>query len=158
MFSSPILYFLLLVILLVIYQTNGTNVTFVPQPIGITVADLPLPYASVSASKAAQVISVPDDPLLYSPDGFTVKLFMSGLTSPRYLVYTPTNDILVSEPNANRISCLVDNDHDGYPDQRLTFADASNGLIYPYGMAFVNGYFYVGNRDATRRYLWSSGS
>jgi glucose/arabinose dehydrogenase len=85
-------------------------------------------------------------------------LFMGGLTSPRYLIYTPTNDILVSEPNVNRISCLVDSDHDGYPDKRLTFADASNGLNYPYGMAFANGYFYIGNRDATRRYLWSSGS
>ncbi|CAF4613708.1 unnamed protein product [Rotaria sp. Silwood2] len=83
---------------------------------------------------------------------------MSGLVSPRYLIYTPTNDILVSESSINRISCLVDNDQDGYPDQRLTFANASNGLNYPFGMVFANGYFYVGSRDAIRRYSWTSGS
>ena len=148
----------MLLILVVIYRTNGTNVTFVPHAYRIKVADLPRPYASSSASKRARIIAVPSNPRLYSPDGFTVKLYMTGLTSPRYLIYTPTNDILVSEPNANRISCLVDNNNDGYPDAHLTFADASNGLNYPYGMAFANGYFYVGNRDATRRYLWTSGS
>jgi glucose/arabinose dehydrogenase len=155
MFSESVLR---LILLLVIYRTNSTNVTFVPQSIYITVADLPKPYATSSASKSAQIIPVPADPLLFVPDGFTVKLYMTGLTSPRYLIYTPTDDILVSEPSANRISCLIDNDHDGYPDQRLTFADASNGLSSPFGMAFINGYFYVGNKDATRRYLWTSGS
>ncbi|CAF0922535.1 unnamed protein product [Rotaria sordida] len=83
---------------------------------------------------------------------------MSGLISPRYLLYTPAGDLLVSEPNANRISCLLDTDNDGYPDQRTTFADASNGLNRPYGMAFANGYFYVGSRNATRRYSWIHGS
>ncbi|CAF4205801.1 unnamed protein product, partial [Rotaria sordida] len=123
-----------------------------PQPIRITIANLPRPYASSSASKSPRVIMVPANPLLYVQDGFIVELYMSGLTSPRYLIYTPTNDILVSESSANRISCLVDNNRDGYPDQRLTFADSSNGLNYPFGMAFFNGSFYVGNRDAIRRY------
>jgi len=158
MFSLFVKPFFSLLILLIIYRINSTNITFVPQPIHLTVADLPQPYATSSASKSPQVIAVPADPLLYVPDGFTVKLYMSGFTTPRYLIYTPTDDILVSESNANRISCLVDNNHDGYPDERLTFADASNGLNYPFGMAFVDGYFYVGNKDATRRYLWTSGS
>jgi glucose/arabinose dehydrogenase len=158
MFSSSVLRLFLSLILLQIHQINGKNVTFVPQPMRITVADLPPPYATSSASKGARVYPVPADPVLYVPDGFTVKLYMTGLSSPRYLIYTPTGDILVSESGANRISCLVDNNQDGYPDQRLTFADASNGLNYPFGMAFVNGYFYVGNKDATRRYQWTSGS
>ncbi|CAF2497907.1 unnamed protein product [Rotaria sp. Silwood2] len=83
---------------------------------------------------------------------------MSGLLSQRYLIYTPTDDILISESSANRISCLVEKDHDGYPDQRLTFADASNGLNYSFGMAFINEYFDVGNRDTVRRYSWTNGS
>jgi glucose/arabinose dehydrogenase len=158
MFSLFVKLVFLLLILLISHRINGTNITFVPQPIRLTVADLPQPYATSSASKSPQVIAVPANPLLYVPDGFTVKLYMDGFTIPRYLIYTPTDDILVNEPGANRISCLVDNDHDGYPDARFTFADASNGLNYPFGMTFVNGYFYVGNRDATRRYLWTSGS
>ncbi|UJR07166.1 hypothetical protein I4U23_011454 [Adineta vaga] len=158
MFLLHILRSYLLLILLTIHQINAINITFNPQPIRITVANLPQPYATSSVAKGARVIPVPTNPRLYVPDGFIVKLYMSGLINPRYLIYTPSNDILVSEPSANRISCLVDNNNDGYPDQRLTFADSSNGLNSPFGMTFINGYFYVGNRDATRRYLWTNGS
>jgi glucose/arabinose dehydrogenase len=83
---------------------------------------------------------------------------MTNLNNPRYLLYTPSGEILVSEPDADRISCLLDTDNDGFPDQRLTFADVSNGLNKPYGMGFTNGYFYVGNANDTRRYLWFPGS
>ncbi|CAF2859691.1 unnamed protein product [Rotaria sp. Silwood2] len=158
MFSSSIFYLYSSFILILFHRINCKNISFIPQSIKITVAGLPQPYATSSASKGARVIPVPLDPQLYVPDGFSIKLYMSGLTAPRYLIYTPNDDILVSESSANRISCLVDNDHDGYPDQRLTFADASNGLNYPFGMAFLNGYFYVANRDALRRYSWTSGS
>ncbi|CAF3923396.1 unnamed protein product [Rotaria magnacalcarata] len=158
MFFSSVFHPFSLLILLLFHQNNCTNITFIPQPIKITVADLPQPYASSSVSKVSRIISVPTDPQFYVPDGFIVKLYMSELVAPRYLIYTPTDDILVSESSANRISCLIDNDHDGYPDQRLTFADASNGLNYPFGMAFIDGYFYVANRDAVRRYSWSSES
>ncbi|CAF2673300.1 unnamed protein product [Rotaria sp. Silwood2] len=147
-----------LAFLLVFHQINCKNVTFVPWPINITIEDLPQPYASSSVSKSPQIIRVPSKPLVYIPDGFIVKLYMSGLLSQRYLIYTPTDDILVSESSANRISCLADKDHDGYPDQRLTFVDASNGLNYSFGMAFINEYFYVGNRDTVRRYSWTNGS
>ena len=139
-------------------QIHAENVTFVPQSIKITIADLPAPNANQSVSKYPNVTSVPSNPQLYVPNGFSVKLYMTGLTSPRYLIYTPSGDILVSEPDANRISCLVDSDNDGYPDQRITFADVSNGLNSPYGMVFINGFFYVGNEDAVRRYPWVNGS
>lgn len=138
--------------------TYGDNVTFTPVPINITVDNLPVPFATPSASKGAKIIAVPSNPLLSIPNGFTIKQYMSGLVSPRYLLYTPSGDLLVSEPNANRISCLLDTNNDGYPDERITFADISNGLSRPYGMAFADGYFYVGCPDATRRYQWTSGS
>jgi glucose/arabinose dehydrogenase len=159
-FSSLNRFFVLVVFVTCLhkYQTNGTNVTFIPEPIHITVDDLPDPFATASVSKGARVIPVPDDPVLYVPDGFTVKLYMSGFRTPRYLLYTPTGDILVSEPNANRISCLIDIDGDGYPDESVVFADSSNGINRPYGMAFIDGYFYVGNQNATRRYSWIRGS
>jgi glucose/arabinose dehydrogenase len=134
------------------------NITFIPKPIRITISDLPSPYATKSADRRPKISRVPINPRLFVPDGFTIKLLMTGLISPRYLIYTPTDDILVSEPNADRISCLVDTNNDGYPDRRKTFADNSNGLNQPYGMAFANGYFYVGNADAIRRYSWIRGS
>jgi glucose/arabinose dehydrogenase len=143
--------------LLTIY-VHTENLTFVPKAIHISLTDLPSPYATKSANRKAKIISVPSNPRLFLPNGFSIKLFMADLISPRYLVYTPTDDILVSEPNANRISCLLDTNNDGYPDQRVTFADASNGLDRPYGMAFADGFFYVGNVDAIRRYSWIRGS
>jgi glucose/arabinose dehydrogenase len=82
----------------------------------------------------------------------------SDLSSPRIPIYTPSGDILISETGINRISCLLDNDNDGYPDERVTFANESNGLSYPFGMAFADGYFYVGNTSETRRYPWASGN
>ena len=158
MFLPFVTYLYVYLLLIFIYQSNGTNITFVPQPIRIAVSDLPAPYNTTSASKPPIVIPVPENPSLYVPEGFTVKLCMSGLSTPRYMIYTPDGDILVSESAANRISCLIDTNNDSYPDERLTFADASNGLSYPFGMVFVNGYFYVGNRGDTRRYLWTSGN
>ena len=149
---------LVLTIVFLGYKTNAKNITFVPEPIHITVDSLPAPYSTPSYDKDRILRPVPDDPELFVPEGFTVKLFMDGLTMPRYLLYTPTGDLLVSEPSLNRISCLVDNDGDGYPDERQTFADQSNGLNLPYGMAFVSGYFYVGSRNETRRYPWIRGS
>ena len=147
-------FFFLLCVLL--EPTACANVTFTPQAIRLTINDLPAPYATVSASKSAHVVGVPSDPSLYAPEGFTVKLYMDGLSNPRLLIYTPAGDLLVSEPSANRISCLVDNNADGFPDERRTVADASNGLNSPFGMAFSGGYLYVGNADSTRRYPWTS--
>jgi glucose/arabinose dehydrogenase len=149
---------LMFIIVFLGHKTNAKNVTFVPVPISITVDSLPAPFNISSYDKDPILHPVPDDPQLFVPEGFTVKLFMDGLIMPRYLLYTPTGDLLVSEPSVNRISCLVDNDGDGYPDERQTFADKSNGLNQPYSMAFANGYFYVGSRNETRRYSWIRGS
>jgi glucose/arabinose dehydrogenase len=136
-----------------------TNVTFTPTPIRITVADLPKPFTTPSASKDANITRVPLDPQILVPDGFVVKNYWTtDLIKPRLLLETPNGDILVSEYRANRISCLVDHDHDGFPDERLTFADESNKLNFPYGMAFDQNHFYVSNRNGIRRYAWVNGT
>ena len=130
----PILLFSIALNFICDYQIHGTNVTFVPKPIHITAANLPRPFATPSAEKDANIIAVPSNPYISVPSGFTVKTFMTDLIMPRFLLYTPTGDILVSEPRANRISRLIDHDNDGYPDERMTFADQSNKISLPYGM------------------------
>ncbi|CAF0940316.1 unnamed protein product [Adineta steineri] len=157
MFSKlqySILIYCTIIICIFDYRTDATNVTFIPTPIRITVADLPAPFTTQSANKDGNIIPVPSDPQISVSVGFTVKLFIDDLITPRFLLYTPTGDILVSEPSANRISCLVDSNNDGYPDERITFADASNKISRPYGMAFIKGYFYVANSNGIRRYPW----
>ena len=150
-FSLPLLFTF---VVFCLYETHSTNLTFVPKPIRINIADLPPPFATPNVDRTAIVDPVPSDPHLSTPNGFSIKLYMSGLEEPRF-IYTPNDEILVSESNASRISCLLDTDKDGFPDQRVTFGDASNGLDEPHGMAFFQGFFYVGNRCDIRRYQWN---
>lgn len=53
-----------------------------PQPIKITPASLPKPYASSSASKSPNVIPIPSKPTLKVPTGFVVSVFAEGLDRP----------------------------------------------------------------------------
>ncbi|CAF4020487.1 unnamed protein product [Adineta steineri] len=134
------------------------NITFVPSPICINIGDLPAPYNTTSAEKDAKLYPVPLDHKFFIPEDFSTRLIASNFTRPRYLLYTPSGDILVSEPSANRITCLIDTNNDGYPDQRTIFADASNGLNRAYSMVFVDDYFYIASFGDIRRYKWISGS
>lgn len=131
--------------------------TFSPQPIRITLADLPQPFASDSASKSPNVISVPSNPRLRVPEGFTVNVFAADLSAPRWLALTPSGDVLVTETKQNRIRLLRDTNGDGVADQRQTFASADNGLNLPFGMAFAKGSFFLGNTDAVLQFPFSEG-
>lgn len=128
-----------------------------PEPIRISIADLPAPYASESASKSPNVVPVPDNPELAVPPGFTVNVFAEGLDRPRWLALTPEGDVLVTETRQNRIRRLRDTDGDGVADEQSTFADASNGLHIPFGMAFGPDSFFLGNTDAVLRFPYAAG-
>lgn len=115
--------------------------------------------------------------------GLAVNAFASGLDHPRWLFVLPNGDVLVAEtnaptrpqdatgirgwvmkkvmaragagvPSANRITLLRDTDSDGVADQRHNFV---NGLNSPFGMALVNGVFYIANTDAIVAYDYSDG-
>lgn len=121
-------------------------------PIRITLADLPAPYSSNSASNQAEVANIPDAPVLQVPAGFEVNVFAEGLTRPRWLALTPTGEVLVVERDQNRIQRLHDSNADGVADRQTVFADRQNGLNRPFGMAFADGYFFLGNTDAVLRF------
>ncbi|PSN17851.1 sorbosone dehydrogenase [filamentous cyanobacterium CCP5] len=133
------------------------TVPLTAEPIQISLADLPEPYASESASQSPQVVPVPDNPQLQAPEGFTVNVFAEELDAPRWLALTPSGEVLVTETRANRIRLLKDTDGDGTADQVQTFATTDNGLDIPFGMAFTEGAFYLGNSDEVRRYDYTSG-
>ncbi|HLO49819.1 MAG TPA: sorbosone dehydrogenase family protein [Kamptonema sp.] len=127
-----------------------------PQPIRLTVANLPQPYATQSASKSPQVIP-PQSSALRVPPGFTVNVFADNLDAPRWLALTPTGDVLVTETRQNRISLLRDTNGDGVADVRKTFATGANGLNIPFGMAFSDRYFFLGNSAEVRRFPYNQG-
>ena len=131
--------------------------TLKPQPIRISLEDLPQPYATNSASKPPHVVTIPENPILKVPAGFQVNVFAESLDRPRWLTLTPSGDLLVTETRQNRIRLLLDGNGDGVAEVRKTFADSENGLDIPFGMAFADGYFFLGNHNAVRRYPYTPG-
>jgi glucose/arabinose dehydrogenase len=121
-----------------------------PQPIRVTLEQLPQPNATESASKPPEVVPIPENPVLRVPAGFTVNVFAEGLDRPRWLALTPTGDVLVTETRQNQILLL--RHKDGTVFSRRPFATADNGLNLPFGMTFANGSFYVANTDAVLRF------
>lgn len=128
-----------------------------PQPIRITLNQLPPPYASESASKSPDVVPIPQNPVLRVPSGFVVNVFADGLDRPRWLALTPDGDVLVTETRQNRIRRLRDTNRDGVADVKETFANPSNGLNQPFGMAFAGNSFFLGNTDAVLRFPYQKG-
>jgi glucose/arabinose dehydrogenase len=113
-----------------------------------------------------------------------VNAFARDLDHPRWLYVLPNGDVLVAEsnapprpedeaggikgwfmkramkkagaavPSANRITLLRDTDGDGVAETRHVFLDS---LHSPFGMALVDGTFYVANTDAVVRFPYRDG-
>ncbi|MBP0020490.1 MAG: sorbosone dehydrogenase family protein [Cyanobacteria bacterium SBLK] len=129
----------------------------VPKPIRITLDRLPKPFATRSAAKSPRVVPIPNNPILKVPQGFQVNIFADNLERPRWLALTPTGDILVTETRQNRIRLLKDRDGDGVAESREIFATSENGLNIPFGMAFSQESFFLGNTNAVRKYSYRIG-
>ncbi|MBO9998777.1 MAG: PQQ-dependent sugar dehydrogenase [Cyanobacteria bacterium SID2] len=119
--------------------------------------DLPEPFETPSTANPAQVVPVPDTSVLQVPDGFSINVFAENLNRPRWLALTPTGDVLVTETPDSQIRLLRDTNGDGTADDRSIFANADNGLDRPFGMAFSEDAFFLGNEGDVRRYAYQSG-
>jgi glucose/arabinose dehydrogenase len=116
-------------------------------------------------------------------DGLEVTAFARDLDHPRWLHVLPNGDVLVAEsnappdssaikglkgvvmkrvmkkagaavPSADRITLLRDADGDGIAESRTVFL---SGLRSPFGMALVDGSFYVANADSLMQYPYRDG-
>lgn len=130
---------------------------FSPQPIRININSLPKPFATQSASKSPQVVSIPANPTLRVPSGFVVNVFAENLNAPRWLALTPNGEVLVTETPENRILLLRDTNGDGVADVRKSFATAQNGLNIPFGMAFAGNNFFLGNTNEVLHFPYQKG-
>lgn len=115
--------------------------------------------------------------------GVHVSAFATGLDHPRWLYVLPNGDVLVAEtnapprpqdgrglkgwitrlvmkrtgagvPSADRITLLRDADGDGVAETRSIFL---HNLHSPFGMALVEGDFYVADTDAVSRFPYEAG-
>ncbi|MBI4891833.1 MAG: hypothetical protein HY821_14500, partial [Acidobacteria bacterium] len=103
---------------------------------------LPAPYHTPSASNAPRVIERPDGARLQVPAGFDVQPFATGFERPRYMIYGPGGEILLSDSiKGGGVYALVDRDHDGkIADGEKT--KLVSGLDRPFGLATWKGYLY----------------
>ena len=86
----------------------------------VTVADLPAPYATGSASNSPGTVPRPAAAMPQAMPGYTVSLYADALENPRLMRTAPNGDIFVAESRPGRIKVLrgrdaVDQPFDGEP-------------------------------------------
>jgi glucose/arabinose dehydrogenase len=128
-----------------------------PTPIKITLADLPQPYATESASNSPQVIPVPKQPTLQVPAGFKVNVFANNLPDVRWMTVTPDGDVLAVQSKQDKITLLQDKNNDGVAEIKQTFGDRNNNLDQPLGVTFAENAFYVANTGEVLKYDYQPG-
>jgi glucose/arabinose dehydrogenase len=97
-------------------------------------------YASGTTEAA---VNAPDAGVLGLPTGFKAAPYYSGLTTPRFVSFSPEGDLYVAEFGLtnNEIKVLPDHNHNGKPDDVITFA---GGFLSPNNVTFHDGSVYVG--------------
>ena len=122
----------------------------------IKLGDLPKAEVARGPQNFPTVIrEQPANASLTLPRGFSISAFAEAeLQQPRWLALAPNGDVFVSESQRGRITILRDTNKDGKADERFVFASE---LPRPFGLAFWNGYLYVGTTPAVVRYKYKAG-
>lgn len=89
------------------------------------------------------------DARLRAPAGYGVALWASDLPNARFLRFTATGDLLVSQPRHGKISLVRrDANGDGRADGTQTVIE---GLNRPHGLDLHDGWLWIGEMDAVGR-------
>lgn len=117
--------------------------------------NLAKPFHSESARRPSKSVPQPENATLRIPKGFKVNVFAEGdFTYPRWMALAPNGDVFVADSRANKIVVLRDKNKDGAAEERFVFTDK---VDQPFGMAFLNGYFYVANTNSIVRFKYKPG-
>jgi glucose/arabinose dehydrogenase len=145
-----------------------------------------VPAPSEARPNFGRVVERPEGAMPKVPAGFTVELYADNVAGARIMEFAPNGDLFVSQPSQNAITILRDTNKDGKPDERFTFdqgaAPARGGrggggqggagdgapggaapnpntgtMVQPFGLAFHEGYLYVGNTNSIVRYKYTAG-
>ncbi|MCA1790306.1 MAG: hypothetical protein LC667_10770, partial [Thioalkalivibrio sp.] len=122
--------------------------------LALSVQQLPEPFETPWNRAIPSIVAQPDGTTLRVPEGFEVSMFAEDLSDPRRMELAPNGDVFVAESRAGEIVVLVDEDQDGRAEGRQTFA---SGLDRPFGLAFRDGFLYVGNNAAVVRFPYVPG-
>ena len=131
----------------------------------ITVADLPVPYATESVDNGPSVVARPAGAMPEAPAGFKVELYSSDVQNPRLIRTAPNGDLFVVESEPDRsgdsgtVKVFRGVDAHGNPKEVSTFA---TGLKQPFGLAFYPlgsnpKWIYIGNTDSVVKLPYKNG-
>lgn len=117
---------------------------------------LPAPYQTPSASNAPRVIERPGGARLQLPEGFDIQPFAGGFERPRYMIYGPGGEILLSDAiKGGSVYALIDKNKDGrISDEEKT--RLATGLDRPFGLALWKDYLYIAETTSVKRYKYDS--
>ncbi len=111
-------------------------------------ADLPAPYATPGVANWSETVARPANAKPEVPQGFSVSIFATGLSDPRWMTVAPNGDVFLAEAKAGKITLLRGG-------KASTFA---TGFDYPHGLALHDGALYVGDREAVWRLAYTEGA
>lgn len=118
-----------------------------------TEAKLPPPYATPSANNRPTVVTRPGGSQLKVPAGFQIEEYATGFKTPRYMIYGPSGEILISDAtDGGSVLALIDNKDHRNPEKKTLV----EGLDRPYGLALWKDYLYIGERTSIKRYKYDS--
>ena len=115
---------------------------------------LPEPFATPSVRNSSKIVPQPAGTTLKASAGFTVGVYADNLDRPRMMTLAPNGDIFVAQSAAGSVVILRDANKDGTPEARFTYAEGLRGV---FGMAFHDGYLYLGRSDSLIRYKYTAG-
>ena len=116
--------------------------------------ELPEPFATPSARASAQFIPQPEGSELQLPDGFTVEVFAGDLAGVRTMRLAPNGDLFVAQSRSGVVAVLRDTNQDGVPETHSTYVEGLPGV---FGMAFYDGYLYLGATESVVRVPYQRG-
>lgn len=117
------------------------------QKFHIRPSEMPVPYATRSASNGTDVIRRRANQTPVVPAGYQVNIFAEGLSHARWMAVAPNGDVFLAQTGIDEITLLVDTDADGRADDVTPFV---TGLDGPHGLAFRDGRLYI----ADLRGIW----
>ncbi len=117
-------------------------------------AKLPAPFATPSSSNRPTVVARPDGAQLKVPQGFQIEEYASGFKTPRFMLYGPGGEILLSDSvDGGGVYALVDKNKTNRDPEKKLLVD---GLDRPFGLALWKDYLYIGERTSVKRYKYDS--
>jgi glucose/arabinose dehydrogenase len=115
------------------------------------------PYATPATGNESTAIPRPPLTMPEVGKGFAVSIFAEKLSNARWMAVAPNGDVFLAEPteSGGKITILRDSNGDGKADKSFTFV--SSGFAYPHGLAFHDGYLYVGDLKGIWRFAYKDG-